>query len=94
MRSTSIGQQYFCLVLATMPTSSTVSSGINIVHGPLGADTGFPKKIARFSKIKIISNLLCNDNEGKIIENINYFSNRSSFIGNPVVMKDRMNNEG
>ena len=71
MRSTSIGQQYFCLVLATMPTSSTVSSGINIVHGPLGADTGFPKKIARFSKIIIIPKLLCNDNEGKIIENIN-----------------------
>ena len=46
----------------------------------------FPKKDARFSKIKNILNLLCNDNEGKINENINfdYFSNRASLMGNPV----------
>ena len=49
--------------------------------------TGFPVKDARFSKIKNILNLLCNDNEGEINENINfnYFSNRASLMGNPVV---------
>ena len=30
----------------------------------------FPKKDARFSKIKNILNLLCNDDEGEINENI------------------------
>ena len=47
---------------------------------------GFPKKDARFLKIQIITNLLSNDNEGKIMKNIEfwYLSNRASFMGNPV----------
>ena len=38
------------------------------------------KKTARFSKIKNILNLLCNDNEGEINKNINfnYFYNRDN----------------
>ena len=48
--------------------------------------TGFPKKDARFSKLKNIPDLLSDEKDGKIMENINFshFSNRSSFMGNPV----------
>ena len=46
------------------------------------------KRHARFSKIKNIIDLLCNDNEGEINDNINfnYFSNRASLMGNPVYL--------
>ena len=45
-----------------------------------------PKKDARFSKPKNISDPLSDEKEGKIIENIDfsYFSNRASFMGNHV----------
>ena len=45
-----------------------------------------PKKDARFSKPKNISDPLSDEKEGKIIENIDfsYFSNRESFMGNHV----------
>ena len=48
--------------------------------------TGFPKKDARFSKLKNIPDLLSDEKDGKIMENIDfsYFSNRASFMGNPV----------
>ena len=48
--------------------------------------TGFHIKGARFSKLKNILFLLSDEKEVKIIENIDfkYFSNRASFIGNPV----------
>ena len=48
--------------------------------------TGFPKKDARFSKLKNIPYLLSDEKEGKIMENINfsYFINRASFMGNSV----------
>ena len=44
------------------------------------------KKDARFSKLKNIPNLLSDDRERNIIQNIDfsYFSNRASFMGNPV----------
>ena len=44
------------------------------------------QKVARFSKIKNILDLLSDEKEGKIKENIDfsYFSNRASFMGNPV----------
>ena len=44
------------------------------------------KKDARFSKIKNIPDLLSDDNEGKLMRNIEfkYFSNRASFIVKPV----------
>ena len=47
---------------------------------------GFPKKDTRFFKLKNISDLLSDENEGKIKDNIDfsYFSNRVSFMGNPV----------
>ena len=43
--------------------------------------TGFPKKDARFLKLKNIPEPLSDDKECKIIENIDlkYFSNRASF---------------
>ena len=34
--------------------------------------TGFPKKDARFSKLKNIPNLLSDDKEGKIMKNIDF----------------------
>ena len=42
----------------------------------------FPKKNARFSKMKNITDLLTDDKEGYIIWNIDfwYFSNRASFV--------------
>ena len=47
--------------------------------------TGFPKKDARLSKIKNLPYLLSDYKEGKIMLNIDfYFSNRASFMGNPV----------
>ena len=48
--------------------------------------TGFPKKDARFSKLENIPDLLSDEKDGKIMENIDfsYFSNRASFMGNPV----------
>ena len=52
-----------------------------------GNDSGFPKKDTRFSKIdKYNIDLYSDDREGKIIElfNFQYFSNRASFVGNPV----------
>ena len=50
------------------------------------AGKGFSKKDGRFLKLKNISDLLCYQKEGKIMENIDfsYFSNLASFIGNPV----------
>ena len=47
---------------------------------------GFPEKDARFSKLKNISDLLCDDEEVKIKENMDskYVNNRASFLGNPV----------
>ena len=44
------------------------------------------QKDARFSKLKNIPDLLSDEKKGKIIENIDflYFSNRASFMGNPV----------
>ena len=47
--------------------------------------TGFPKKDARFSKLK--NNLLSDDKICKIKKNIylKYLSNQASFMGNPVV---------
>ena len=44
------------------------------------------QKNARFSKIENITDLLSDDKKGKIIQNIDfyYFSNRASFLGNPV----------
>ena len=52
----------------------------------MNQQTGFPKKDARFSKLKNIPDILSDDKEGKITENIEYkyFSNRASFLGNPV----------
>ena len=52
----------------------------------LGCIAGFTKKDACFPKLKNIPNLHSDDGEGKIIENIDfqYFSNRVSFMGNPV----------
>ena len=35
-------------------------------------DAGFPKKDARFSKIKIIPALLSDDKEGKLVWNIDF----------------------
>ena len=48
--------------------------------------TGFPKKDASFSKWKNIPNLLSDVRERKIVQIIDfsYFSNRASFMGNPV----------
>ena len=37
-----------------------------------GEATGFPKKDARFLKIKDIANLLSDDKEGKIMKNIDF----------------------
>ena len=50
--------------------------------------TGFPKKGARFSNLKNIPDLLSDEKESKIMENIDfsYFSNRASFMGNPVAL--------
>ena len=44
-----------------------------------------PRKDARFSKIRNIPDLLSVDEEGKLMENIDfkYFSNRASCMGNP-----------
>ena len=49
-------------------------------------DTGLPKKDARFSKLKNIPDLLSDAKDGRKMENIDfsYFSNRASFMGNPV----------
>ena len=48
--------------------------------------TGFPKKDARFSKLKNIPDQLSDDREGEMMENVDfkYSSNRASFMGNPV----------
>ena len=52
---------------------------LSLVH------TGFPLKDARFPKLKNIPDLLSDDKEGKIKNNdLKYFSNRASFMGNPV----------
>ena len=47
---------------------------------------GFPQKDARFSKLKIIPDLLSPEKEGKIMEIIDpsYLSHRASFMGNSV----------
>ena len=48
--------------------------------------TGFPKKDARYPKLKNIPDLLSDEKESKIMENIDssYFSNQESLMGNPV----------
>ena len=52
---------------------------LSLVH------TGFLIKDARFPKLKYIPYLLSDDKEGKIENNdLKYFSNRASFMGNPV----------
>ena len=58
----------------------------NTLHVEAFIFTGFPIKDARFSKLKNTLFLLGADKEGKIIEYIEfkYFSNRASFMGNPV----------
>ena len=44
------------------------------------------KKVTRFSKLKNISGLLSDDKNGEIMEfKFKFFSNRASFMGNPVL---------
>ena len=53
--------------------------------GRTNVGTGFPKKDARFSKLKNVSGLLSDNKKGKIMEfQFQIFSNRVSFMGNPV----------
>ena len=48
--------------------------------------TGFPKKDARYPKLKNIPDLLSDEKEGKLMENndFSYLRYRASFMGNPV----------
>ena len=59
---------------------------IYIFDAKNSVNTGFPKKDARFSKIKNIPDLLSDDKEGKIMRNsdFRYFSNRASSLGKPL----------
>ena len=53
-----------------------------VVDPVIGSYTGFPLKDARFSKLKNISDLLSDDNEGKY--GLKIFKQSGVFLGNPV----------
>ena len=72
-----------CLSRDPAQQSSSATTSRDGVHILFTQVQGFPKKDARFSKMKNMPDLLRDDREGKIID-FKYLSNRASSKGNPV----------